>query len=247
MSKSAKKWYKSWFNSPYYHILYANRDFKEAEDFIDRIYEHLKPAQGARALDAGCGRGRHSIHLNQQGLDVTGIDLSPENIHYASQSANDTLHFYVHDMRNLLYSNYFDYVFNLFTSFGYFRSERENLKAIQMFSKSLKPKGKLILDFINTGILHNQLEQEELKIVDGIEFHIQRKIENKTLLKEIRFQDCGESHRYREEVKALRLEDFKKYFKLKNLSILELFGDYMLNPYNPEQSERLIIIAEKNA
>jgi SAM-dependent methyltransferase len=30
-----------------------------------------------RVLDVGCGAGRHSLHLQEQGFDVTGIDISP--------------------------------------------------------------------------------------------------------------------------------------------------------------------------
>lgn len=37
---------------------------------------HVDQAEG-RVLDIGCGAGRHSLHLQQQGLDVTAIDLSP--------------------------------------------------------------------------------------------------------------------------------------------------------------------------
>lgn len=36
----------------------------------------IKYARG-RVLDAGCGAGRHSIYLQERGLDVTGIDNSP--------------------------------------------------------------------------------------------------------------------------------------------------------------------------
>ena len=73
-------WFKDWFNSPYYHLLYANRDNKEAAEFIDKLIDHLKPAPGATMLDVACGKGRHSIHLAEKGFDVTGIDLSEESI-----------------------------------------------------------------------------------------------------------------------------------------------------------------------
>jgi len=41
-------WFKDWFNSPYYHQLYFNRDDKEAEAFIDKLIGYLKQ-------HAGCG------------------------------------------------------------------------------------------------------------------------------------------------------------------------------------------------
>jgi SAM-dependent methyltransferase len=245
MTLKKKKWYRSWFNSPYYHILYANRDLKEAEIFIDNICNFLKIKPKEKALDIGCGRGRHSIYLNQKGLDVVGIDLSDENIRYASQFENPHLHFFVHDMRNLLYSNYFDYVFNLFTSFGYFSRERDNYRAINTFSTSLKKDGVLILDFFNADRVSEKLVKEEIKTMNNITFHIRRRIENYTFIKEISLTDKGETHHFKEEVRALRLSDFEKYFEQKNLKILHLFGDYSLNDFDPKNSERLIIIAKR--
>lgn len=35
-------WYEKWFNTKYYHILYANRDYKEAKLFINNLASHLK-------------------------------------------------------------------------------------------------------------------------------------------------------------------------------------------------------------
>ncbi|HEU0137074.1 MAG TPA: SAM-dependent methyltransferase, partial [Flavobacterium sp.] len=36
-----KKWYASWFDSPYYHILYKDRDYAEAQLFMDNIPNYL--------------------------------------------------------------------------------------------------------------------------------------------------------------------------------------------------------------
>ena len=117
-------WFKDWFNSPYYHQLYKNRDLKEAELFIDKLVQHLKVSPGSRMLDVGCGKGRHCIQLAGKGFDVTGIDLSEESIEEALKYEQENLHFFTHDMRLPFWINYFDYAFNFFTSFGYFKTER---------------------------------------------------------------------------------------------------------------------------
>ena len=62
------------------------------------------------------------MHLFKKGFDVTAVDLAPSNIEYANQSAAEGLQFMVHDMRNLLSANTFDYVFNLFTLYIYMYS-----------------------------------------------------------------------------------------------------------------------------
>jgi SAM-dependent methyltransferase len=240
-----KKWYRSWFNSPYYHILYSNRDHREAEHFIDNLYNKLQLNNNSKILDACCGKGRHSIYLNKKGMDVIGIDLSHDSIKYAKQFENDKLHFYEHDIRNEFYTNSFDYVFNLFTSFGYFNRENENLKAIKVFYKSLKTNGFLLIDFLNSEKITTSIQTVEEKTIDGIKFNIKKSIENGLIVKRIDFNDGGIHFEYKEEVKALSYADFKRYCKLAGFKIITLFGDYKLNPYDSKHSERLIILAQK--
>jgi SAM-dependent methyltransferase len=240
-----KKWYRSWFNSPYYHILYANRDHQEAELFIDRLYDKLTLHENTSILDACCGKGRHSIYLNKKGVDVTGIDLSSESIQYAKQFENKKLHFFEHDIRNEFYTNTFDFVLNLFTSFGYFKRENENLKAIKVFSKALKPNGKLLVDFLNADKVFSSMKSKDLKTIDGIDFNIEKTIENGMIIKRIDFVDGGRHYEFKEEVKALHLQDFEKYFAAAGLTIIEKYGDYQLNDYQSNSSERLIMVAQR--
>ena len=75
-----KAWFKDWFNSPYYHLLYQHRDENEAEQFIKTLIGYLQPAKGATMLDIACGKGRHSMALAEMGFDVTGNDLSEASI-----------------------------------------------------------------------------------------------------------------------------------------------------------------------
>src|SRR5262249_52369317 len=132
------EWYKEWFNSPFYHKLYFERDEKEAQKFISKLLDYLKPPKDSRVLDVACGKGRHSRFLAQQGLEVTGIDLSPDSIAFAKQFENSHLYFFQHDMRLPAWINYFDYAFNFFTSFGYFKTRREHDDAIGSIVRSLK-------------------------------------------------------------------------------------------------------------
>ena len=82
-------WFKAWFNTPYYHTLYKNRDNSEAKAFIENMIDYLHLEKGAKVMDLACGKGRHSITLNENGLDVVGLDLSDESIAYAKQFENE--------------------------------------------------------------------------------------------------------------------------------------------------------------
>ena len=165
-------WFKNWFNSPYYHQLYFNRDEKEAAAFINKLIEHLKPAAGNTMLDVACGKGRHSVQLANAGFNVTGIDLSEESILEALKSESENLHFYMHDMRLPFWINYFDYAFNFFTSFGYFKTFREHDNSIRTIAQSIKPNGIFVMDYLNAHYAEDHLVHLSEKQIDNVNFII---------------------------------------------------------------------------
>ena len=81
-------WFEDWFNTPYYHILYKDRDYKEAENFISNLTKELKLPTDSSIIDLACGKGRHSVFLNQLGFEVLGVDLSEESILHNKQFEN---------------------------------------------------------------------------------------------------------------------------------------------------------------
>ena len=83
-------WFVNWFDSPYYHTLYKNRDEKEAQVFIDNLVHHLQIKKGSKLIDIACGKGRHATYFNSLGLDVVGVDLSPNSIASAKKNENNT-------------------------------------------------------------------------------------------------------------------------------------------------------------
>ena len=121
----------NWFDSDYYHILYSNRDLKEAEHFIKILVNHLKIKKGSKILDLACGKGRHSIYLNKKGFDVTGYDNSEKSIEKAKKFKNNLLRFKRKEMTEE-YEGSFDFIFNLFTSFGYI-SENHNINTLTIY------------------------------------------------------------------------------------------------------------------
>ena len=99
LKNKKKYWFESWFDSPYYHLLYQNRDSGEAKHFIDNLTNYLHLPKQSKLLDLACGKGRHSIYFSQKKFITTGIDLSEQSIHYALQFENDSLSFFIYDMR----------------------------------------------------------------------------------------------------------------------------------------------------
>ena len=239
------RWYASWFDSPYYHILYSNRDEEEATDFIDAIGNYLNLDSDSKILDIACGKGRHSRHFNRLGYDVTGIDLSEENIKYCREFENNKLHFFKHDMRNSFRINYFEAAVNLFTSFGYFEQTRDDKMAIGAASKALKKKGKLVIDFMNVSKIISGLVKQSKTTIEGIEFTITRSVGDNFIKKNIQFTDNGLSYNFDEKVKMLKLSDFKELFDYASLNIVDIFGNYQLDSFDKKTSDRLILVATK--
>jgi SAM-dependent methyltransferase len=241
MTKSTKQWYASWFDTPYYHILYKDRDYSEAQHFMDNLTQYLNIPEGGNILDLACGKGRHSIYLNTLGYNVTGVDLSEQSIKHAKQFENNTLNFDVHDM-TLPYPKTFDAVFNLFTSFGYFEDDTCNLKTITSIKAELNDFGFGVIDFMNVNYVINHLVTKDVKTVEGIDFYQQRSVKDGYIIKDINFEIDGELYEFQERVKALTLDDFKTLFEKAGVHLLDIFGDYKLQKYHSQTSERLIMI-----
>ena len=239
------QWIDEWFGSPYYHILYKNRDQAEAREMVDGLFTHLKPKKGSKIVDLACGVGRHSIYMNSLGYDVLGLDIAAQNISYASQFSSDSLHFSEHDMRDPFGEEDFDVVFNLFTSFGYFDTEEEHQETITNVANALKPGGAFVLDYLNTySVINNLVPEQELEI-DGINFSVKKYIDRAFIIKEIGLTDNGVRHKFKERVRAIQEEDFVKYFENAGLTIEGVYGDYEMNPYRRQSSGRMIFILKK--
>ncbi len=240
-NSNSQKWYASWFDTPFYHILYKDRDYQEAQHFMDNLTSYLNLPENAKILDLACGKGRHSIYLNSLGYDVTGADLSENSIAEASKSENETLHFKVHDMRNTCKQKY-DAIFNLFTSFGYFENDNDNLTTLKAIHNSLNETGFACIDFMNVDHVIENLVAEEIKTVENIDFHIKRYVKDNHIYKEIHFIFEGENYHFIEKVQALRLADFEQMMEEAGIYLLDIFGNYKLQKFFKNQSERLIMI-----
>lgn len=241
LKPETNNWFSSWFDSPYYHILYKERNFREAQIFMDNLTFYLNMDEGSKVLDLACGKGRHSIYLNQLGYDVLGVDLSENSIAIANKNANHSLHFKVADMREP-FEEKFDAILNMFTSFGYFECDNDNLKTLISIKESLSEYGFGVIDFMNVNNVIPNLVANEVKIVDGIEFHIKRYHSDGYIFKEIDFEAKNEKFHFTEKVRAFTLQDFQALMDKAGIDLLDIFGDYKLKKFHKLDSERLIMI-----
>jgi cyclopropane fatty-acyl-phospholipid synthase-like methyltransferase len=238
-------WFKEWFNTSYYHLLYGDRNEQEAADFIHALAQRLQINPMHSVIDLACGKGRHAITLNSHGCSVLGLDLSKESIAHAQQFATNTLAFKVHDMRMAYPGLEVDFLMNLFTSFGYFEDQADNLNTLKAVHKMLKPNGVFVQDYLNAHKVKSQIIPQQTVVKQGICFEIQKTINNNRVFKTIQFEDNQSSYCFTEQVDLLDLQAFEQLYQAAGLSITNVYGDYQLSPYSPENSERLILFSKK--
>lgn len=251
---TAPAWYKDWFSSPFYHKLYFERDEQEAKAFIQKLVTRLQPPPGSRMLDVACGRGRHSRILASMGYFVTGIDISYSSIAMATRSAEQDpaidparLEFSVHDMRLPFRGNYYDFAFNFFTSFGYFRTRREHDDAIRTIAQSLRPGGIFVIDYLNVHYAEAHLVRAEVKQLGDTRYEIHRWDDETHFYKKIILTDPSlpQALQFTEQVTKFSPGDFTDMLSYQGLQVQDVFGDYELNPYDVSKTPRLILLAVK--
>ncbi|SFP90695.1 class I SAM-dependent methyltransferase [Parafilimonas terrae] len=243
----ANEWFRIWFSSPYSDVLYRKHDKAEAAMLVNKLADKLQMPAGSYVLDAACGKGRHSVALAEKGFNTTGVDICAEAIAEAQKNKTENLHFYLHDIRLPFYINYFDYVFNFFTSFGYFKTTREHNDAIRTLAQSLKQNGLLVIDYLNVHYTEGHLKHNETLKLEGIDFNIERWSDEKYFFKRIHVHDTakGIDETFTEQVEKFSLGDFTDMFSYQGLRVEDVFGDYNLNAYHVKNSPRMIMIAKK--
>jgi 2-polyprenyl-3-methyl-5-hydroxy-6-metoxy-1,4-benzoquinol methylase len=241
MVAGTSHWFENWFNEDYL-LLYRHRDMSDANRQISLILSTLKPEASANILDLGCGEGRHSEILHQHGLNITGIDLSAVLIDLGKLQFPH-LNLSVGDMRCI--SGKFDIILSLFTSFGYFDEDSENMAVLTSVSQALTPGGTYWLDYLNPAYVSANLEPETVRELAPAQRVIEkRRIVGDMVIKDIVFEMNNGEKRYQERVKLYdkpRLEDM---LRDAGLSPVGSFGNYEGARWSSE-SPRTILYAEK--
>ncbi|MEQ9105067.1 MAG: class I SAM-dependent methyltransferase [Rhodothermales bacterium] len=243
-------WYKDWFNTDAYDLVYRNRNEAEALRLVELILDTCRPNPGARVLDVGCGRGRHAMAFAERGFDVTGVDLAQRALEIARKSAADrglSIHFEQGDMRDVHAPAAFDLVVNLFTAFGYFTEHEEHLRVVSALRSAAKPGAWVVQDFMNADLVRRTFIPEDERTIGDVHVHQKRHVEPGNgafdrICKQITLTRNGDAHTFNESVALIALDDFRGLYEEAGLTLEHVFGSYDGAPFGPD-SPRLILFS----
>lgn len=244
-----KDWYEKSFGEDYL-LVYKHRDLEGATREVKTMISWLKLPAGAKVLDLCCGTGRHSMALSDAGYSVTGVDLSEVLLREArKQDQAGKVTWDQADMRSLHLKGGFDAVLNLFTSFGYFREDGEQLKVLREIQRMLKPGGRFIIDFMNSPHVRMNLVPESEREVEGQQIVEKRRIDNNFVLKDIFITDFQGQHgerQYHERVKLYTCAQLRQMLEESGLVTDDVYGGYNEEvEYDEALSKRMIFVGHR--
>ena len=133
-----------------YDPLEGYRD-PEAYDREDGGYDEDRPLTeqwahklGGPLLDLACGTGTMAVHLAQQGYQVTGVDIVPEMIAWASQKAaghSVSIEWVVADARTFQLDKQFPFIYLLGNAFQHFLTRADLEGLLARVREHLSPEG----------------------------------------------------------------------------------------------------------
>ena len=244
------EWYKDWFNTDDYLLVYKHRDKSEADQLKNLVLKNIDEEKINYVLDMACGAGRHAISFALKGFDVTAVDLSENLLNTARSNAEKEkekvkVNFVLSDIRNFQSEKKFDLVLNLFTSFGYFEIDEENAKVIQKAYEVMNNGGWFVLDYLNKNFILNNLIPITVENVSGRTITQIREIKNNRIEKNIRIKNNGKENNYLESVRLYSKSEIINMLEKTGFKVIKIFGDFSGSNFDVNSSPRLIVFSKK--
>jgi SAM-dependent methyltransferase len=249
-----RPWYESFFGLDYLDVYGYQFTPERAEIEAAFAVRALALQAGERVLDLCCGQGRHAVLLARHGCEVTALDLSAEYLELAQAAAREAgvaLETVCADMREIPFSDHFDAVVNMFSSFGYLESEAEDAKVLEAIVRALKPGGRLILDLLNRDwVIANYETEDSHRDADGTVYLEHRELDLSTSRNHVTFTvvapDGGRREAGGHHIRLYTLREMRGALDAVGLAYEGVYGGFEGETYGID-TRRMIIVARKPA
>ncbi len=228
LKKRAKPWYEEVFDEDFLRTLPFMTPEQTTRE-VNFIRDALSPPKGGEVLDVGCGYGRHALELAQQGLRLTGLDLSLPMLIRAADSAQRrglAVNFVHADMREMTFNGQFDAAYCVLSSFGYF-DEETNLRVATAICRALKPGGRFLVDIINRDYIVGDLpsrvwwEGDGCVVLEEVDFNYHT---SRVLIRRSVVFGNGRQSEQEISLRAYSLHEVGKVLRQAGLRVLDVSG-----------------------
>lgn len=230
-----------------YPLMFPPERFAVADAELDAVLA-LVGGRPRRVIDLACGPGRHAVAAAARGLDVVGIDRSAfllEKARALAAREGQAVRWVLADMREPVDAPPADLVLSLFTSFGYFAAEADNLRVLQAAHAALRPGGTLVVDVLGKEVLARIFLPRSVEETPAGPVVQRRRVVDGWARIENEWTFPGEPARtFRPSHWLYSGAELRRMLGEAGFADVALFGDFAGAPYGPE-AERLVAVARR--
>jgi len=237
-----------WVNTA--QVMFGRDSWETAPLQVDQTLALAGLEPPVRVLDMPCGVGRHALAFARLDCHVTAVDRTAaylDQARTAIEGQTTSLQFIQGDMREFVRPGAFDLAVNLFTSFGYFEDEDENLRVLRNFHESLRPGGVLVMDLKSKEILAREFTPHDWReLEDGTLLVEERKVTHDWTWMEVRWLLIrgGERRDYPFSYRLYSASELKQMLVETGFTPIRVYGDLSGTAYD-HTARRLVLVASK--
>ncbi len=232
-------------------IMFSTQAWERAAEEVERVLTLAALEPPIRVLDLPCGFGRHTLEFARLGCTVTAVDRTKTYIRRTQNTLNEAglkAEVIQADMRDFVRPDAFDLVVNLYTSFGYFEDQEDDLKVLMNFYQSLRPGGTLVIEMMGKEVLARKFIPRTWHEIDDDTILLEdRRITRDWTWIEVCWTLIrgGEKHQYPFTHRIYGASDLKQLLVKTGFELIRIYGSLAADSPYDHTAERLVVVAQK--